>query len=187
MINRTDPTDRLNNEPNNSSFASARQTGFTTFFCDEPGCIKRFFRFQNLINHHIRGDHVFKPDKLKIHDRAIQLFKSGIEQVTPHQTHLTHGFKIISNASRDNFDEQSTSSSEEQSMDEEENETIPYELQQGWALVEPSSNTRFSSEQINYLNEKYEEGKSNGSKWDANAVFEVIHPEFLIHIRGWPL
>lgn len=181
---RDDSADRNNNKSTNSSFVDDRQAGFTTFFCDEPGCIKRFFRFQNLVNHHARGDHLFKPDKLKIRDRVIQLFKSGIEQVKPHQTILTHGFKVISNASRDHFDEQSTSSSSEQSMDEEENENIPYDLQQGWALLELNSNTRFSSEQIDYLNEKYEEGQNNGSKWDASAVFEVNYLDPFIHTHG---
>jgi hypothetical protein len=173
----------MNNESNNSLFISNRQTGFITFFCDEPGCIKRFFRFQNLVNHHDRGDHIFKPEKLRIRDKVIQLFKSGIEQVKPHQAHQIHDFKIVSNTSTDRFDEQSTSNSDEQSTSEDETETIMYELQQGWALVEPNNNTRFSPEQLNYLNEKYEEGQNNGSKWDANAVFEVNRIGFFISRR----
>jgi hypothetical protein len=103
--------------------------------------------------------------------------------VKPHQAHQIHDFKIVSNTSTDRFDEQSTSNSDEQSTSEDETETIMYELQQGWALVEPNNNTRFSPEQLNYLNEKYEEGQNNGSKWDANAVFEVNRIGFFISRR----
>ncbi|CAF1472623.1 unnamed protein product, partial [Rotaria sordida] len=164
FINDDHMKNHMNMESNSSSFIGSRRTGFTTFFCDEPECIKRFVRFQNLVNHHARGDHILKPDKLKLYDKAIQLFKSGIEQVKPHQAYQLHNFKIVSNTS--------TSSSDEESTNDDETETITYELGQCWALVEPNNNTRFSPEQINFLNKKYEEGKNNGSKWDANAVFE---------------
>ena len=159
-------------ESNNSSFMNNRQTGFDTFFCDEPGCIKRFVRYQNLINHHARGDHVFKPDKVKLRDKAIQLFKSGIEQTKPHQIQQLHNFKIVSNSSTD--------ISDKQSVNDDETGIIAHQLQKGWALLDPSDKTCFSNEQIKYLNEKYEEGKANGSKWDATAVSLVSHISMFI-------
>ncbi|CAF2871114.1 unnamed protein product, partial [Rotaria sp. Silwood2] len=90
----------------------------------------------------------------------------SIEQVKSHQTYQLHNFKIVSNIS--------TSSSDEESTTDDETETITYELRQGWTLIEPNNNTRCSPEQINFLNKKYEEGKNNGSKWNANAVFEEM-------------
>jgi hypothetical protein len=149
-------------ESNNSSFTNNRQTGFNTFFCDEPGCVKRFVRFQNLVNHHARGDHIFKPDKVRLRDKAIQLFKSGVEQAKPHQIQQLQNFTIVSNLS--------TGSSSEQSGSNDETKENIHKLQQGWALLDLSDKKSFSNQQINYLNEKYEEGKANGSKWDANAV-----------------
>jgi hypothetical protein len=142
-----------------------RQTGCVTYDCDQPGCVKRYRRFKNLINHHDRGDHVYKPDKVRLRDKAIQLFKTGTESVKPRPMQQLHNFKIVSNTS--------TSSSDEESSIDDESEITNYTLQQGWALVEPHTNIRFSPYQIKFLNEKYNEGRNNGSKWDANAVFEV--------------
>jgi hypothetical protein len=148
-----------------SSSVYNRQTSFITYDCDQPGCIKRFCRFKNLINHHDRGDHVYKPDKVRLRDKAIQLFKTGAESIKPYPIQRLHNFKVVYNTSTSSFDEESTT--------DDEPETINYELKQGWALIEPTTNIRFSPEQVIFLNEKYEDGRNNGSKWDANAVFEV--------------
>ncbi len=83
VCNDEESINRIDMEAADSSLTNNRQTGFNTFFGDEPGCVKRFVRFQNLVNHHARGDHVFKPDKVKLRDKAIQLFKSGVEQKIP--------------------------------------------------------------------------------------------------------
>lgn len=155
----------------NSSSILTGKKGFTTFSCDEPGCIKQYFRFSNLVNHHARGNHVFKPDKVRILDKAIQLFKSGVEQVKPHQFQQLHSFKILSTAS--------TSSSEDESDNNDDTESTKYELQKGWALKESRNGKRFSNKQINYLKEKFDEGKRNGSKWNPTTVFEVSCIHFL--------
>jgi len=165
-INDDHTKNHTNVESKGSSFTYNDQTGFNTFDCDQPGCIKRFRRYRNLVNHHARGDHVFKPDKVRLRDKAVQLFKCGIESVKPHQIQQLNNFKVVSNTA--------VNSSDEKSISDDEPDTINHEiLQQGWALLEPNTNIRFSPDQIKFLNEKYEEGRNNGSKWDANAVFEV--------------
>ena len=79
-INNCNTKSQINVKSKSSSSASNHQSGFITFDCDQPGCIKRYCRFKNLINHHDRGDHVYKPDKVRLRDKAIQLFKNGIER-----------------------------------------------------------------------------------------------------------
>lgn len=168
----------MNMKSSSSSSTIIVKKGFTTFCCDEPGCIKQYFRFSNLVNHHARGDHLFKPDKIRIRDKAIQLFKNGVEQVKPHQSQQLHNFKILSSASTSSSDEESDIDDEESGSDDD-TEIVTHELQKGWALKESRNVTRFSNKQISYLNEKFEEGKKNGSKWNPNAVFEVSCANFL--------
>lgn len=157
--------DQVNVKSKSSSSMDKRPTGFTTYDCDEPGCVKRFFRFKNLVNHHDRGDHVYKPDKIRLRDKAVELFKAGTESIKPYSIQQMHNFKIVYNTSAKDSDEESTS--------DDEPEIINFELKQGWALMEPITNIRFSPDQVKFLNEKYEQGRINGSKWDVNAVFEV--------------
>ena len=79
---------------NNSSTVDDRQTGFITYDCDEPGCVKRFYCFKNLINHHDRGDRVYKLDKVRLRDKAIELIKSGTKNITPRSIQQLHNFNI---------------------------------------------------------------------------------------------
>ena len=150
---------------NDLSTVDNRQTGFIIYDCDEPGCVKRFCRFKNLINHHDRGDHIYKLNKVRLRDKAIELFQSGTESLTPRSMQQLHNFKVVYNTS--------TNISDEESTGEEEQETINYKLKQAWALIEPTTSIRFSADQVKFLREKYEQGRMNGSKWDVNAVFEV--------------
>jgi hypothetical protein len=109
-------------------FTYDRQSSFSTFDCDHPGCIKRFFRYKNLVDHHARADHVYKPDKVRLRDKAIQLFKNGVEAVKPNQIHQLHNFTVISNTSN------STSDDEQSTSSDDEVESTNYILQHGWAL-----------------------------------------------------
>jgi hypothetical protein len=45
--------------------------------------------------------------------------------------------------------------------------------QQGWALSESKTGTRYSPEQIKYLTDKYNEGEAGGHKWNSSAVSSV--------------
>ena len=148
-----------------SSAMHKHPTGFITYDCDEPVCVKRFFRFKNLVNHHDRGDHIYKPDKIKLRDKAVELFQAGTEGIKPNSIQQMHNFKVVYNTSAKDSDEDSTS--------DDEPETVSYELNQGWALMKSITSIRFSPDQDKFLNEKYEQGRINGSKWDVNAVFEV--------------
>ena len=91
--------------------------------------------------------------------------KMVLKDVKPSQSRQLHNFKLIDNAS--------SSGSDEESTNDDEPDTLNNELEQGWALIEQTINTRFSPEQVKFLQEKFEEGKNNGSKWDPKSVFEV--------------
>ena len=151
----------------NTSMHDHRPLSFNSFDCDEPGCIKRFFRFQNLMNHHFRGDHVYKPDKTQLGDKAIYMFQDGVENVKSNRIPNLLNLSNVSNALN-------AIMHTEQSPDRHETERDGYILSQDWALLEPAANIRLSSDQIKFLNEKYEEGEKNGCKWHPNAVFEVV-------------
>jgi hypothetical protein len=153
-------------EPMKSSSSANQSSRFRTFDCDHPGCVKRFARFSNLVNHHARGDHLFIQEKVRLRDKAVELFKDGIERTQSHKIQSIHNFTIIHNAS-------DPGSCTEDSGNDDAINSEQDTLQQGWALQEPSLNARFSPDQVKFLTEKYTEGEMNGSKWDPNAVFEV--------------
>jgi hypothetical protein len=46
-------------------------------------------------------------------------------------------------------------------------------LLEGWALPQPKVNKRFTSEQIAFMVEKYDEGEQSGNKWNPVAVASV--------------
>ena len=119
------------------------RTGFITYDCDELECVKRFFRFKNLVKHHDRSDHVYKPDKVRLRDKAVELFKAGTESIETYSTQQLHDFKSVYNISTKNSDEESTGNGEPQ--------TINCELKQRWALVEPITNIRFSPDQVKLM------------------------------------
>ena len=141
----------------NMLMSDNRPLSFNSFDCDEPGCIKHFFRFQNLMNHHFRGDHVYKSDKTRLRDKAIYMFKDGVENVKSNRIPNLQNLSNVSNAL-------DPSINTEQSPDRHEAKFDGYKLSQGWALLEPAANIRLSPDQIKFLNEKYEEGEKNGCK-----------------------
>ena len=89
--NHDEPTMEVDNAPTSSST-------FVTFNCSTAGCVKQYRRFSNLIKHHARGDHVFKPDKVTLRDHAILMYKDRAESVKPNQTHELNHFNLVSSA-----------------------------------------------------------------------------------------
>lgn len=166
-----------------SSSAGKTSSHFITFDCDEPGCIKRYYRYKNLVNHHARGDHVYKLDKVRLRDKAVELFKHGTERIQKNQIDRLHNFKITQKITPTNDDDLSTSE-EEQSSDRREGRQTEPNLEQGWALLEQTRVIRFSPDQVKFLNEKYDEGARNGSKWDPSAVAEVILNTFFSQLHS---
>lgn len=140
-------------------------SAFVTFNCSVSGCVKQYRRYTNLVKHHDRGDHLFKPDKLNLRDRAIRMYKDRAESVKPIPIHQLKNFNII----------HSTSMSDDDDSDEIEDEANNnhYYEQQGWALSESKNVTRYSPEQIKYLTDKYDEGEASGHKWNPSAVSAV--------------
>jgi hypothetical protein len=57
-------------------------SAFVTFNCSVPGCVKQYRRYNNLVKHHDRGDHLFKPDKLNLRDRAILVCTKPVLRVS---------------------------------------------------------------------------------------------------------
>jgi hypothetical protein len=72
-----------------------RSSAFVTFNCSTPGCVKQYRLFSNLVKHHDRGDHLFMPDKIKLRDRAILMYKDRAESVKPTQIHQLNNFTLV--------------------------------------------------------------------------------------------
>ena len=164
--NHDDPTMEVDNAPTNSS-------AFVTFNCSTAGCVKQYRRFSNLIKHHARGDHVFKPDKVTLRDRAILMYKDRAESVKPNQIHELNHFNLVSSASMssDDDDDEANDGREKQDDNSQAHE------EQGWALSESKSAVRYSPDQIRYLTQKYDEGEASGQKWNPSTVACVSNTE----------
>lgn len=145
----------------------AHDSAFVTFNCSIPGCVKQYRLYSNLVKHHARGDHLFKPDKITLRDRAILMYKDRAESVKPNPIHQLNNFTVVNSTSISSDDD-----SDDDEYQKQDNKNHYYE-QQGWALSEPKAIIRYSPEQIKYLTEKYNEGEANGHKWNPSAVSSV--------------
>ncbi len=125
---------------------SDRGSAFVTFNCSTPGCVKQYRLYSNLVEHHARGDHLFKPDKMTLRDRAILMYKDRAESVKPNLIHQLNNFSMVNSTSISSDDD-------DDEHQKEENNGHNYE-QQGWALFEHKAIIRYSPEQIQYLTEK---------------------------------
>ena len=143
-----------------------RSPGFVTFDCSTPGCVKQYRLFSNLVKHHDRGDHLFMPDKIKLRDRAILMYKDHAESVKPTKVHQLNNFTLVHSTSVSSDD------NDDDEPQKEVNNNRHYQ-QQGWALSESKTVTRYSPEQIKYLTDKYNEGEASGHKWNSSAVSSV--------------
>lgn len=146
-----------------SNFTSA----FVTFSCSVPGCVRQYRLYSNLVKHHDRGDHLFKPDKVTLRDRAIRLYKDRADSVKPVPIHQLKNFNIVHSTSVSDADDDDVDGPQNKS-----NRKCYFE-QQGWALSESKNISRYSPEQIKYLTDKYDEGEASGHKWNSSAVSSV--------------
>ena len=160
--NPDEPAMEIDHAPTNSS-------AFVTFNCSTAGCVKQYRRFSNLIKHHARGDHVFKPDKVTLRDRAILMYKDRAESVKPNQIHELNRFNLVSSKSMssDDDDDDADAGSEKQDDNSQHHE------ERGWALSESKSAVRYSPDQIRFLTQKYDEGEASGHKWNPSTVASV--------------
>ena len=136
---------------------------FVTFNCSTPGCVKQYRLYNNLVKHHARGDHLFKPDKVTLRDRAILMYKDRAESIKPNPIHQLNNFTVVNSTSLLSDDD-----SENDEHQKQDNEDHNHE-QQRWALSEPKATIHYPPEQIKYLTEKYNEGETNGYKWNPSS------------------
>ena len=138
--------------------------------------MKQYRRFSNLIKHHARGDHLLKPDKVTLRDRAILMYKDRAESVKPNQIHELNylhpvpSTSLSSDADDDSDDDDGNNNEGEPHEREKRDDATQDREQQGWALSESRSAVRYSPDQIRYLTQKYDEGEANGHKWNPSTV-----------------
>lgn len=130
-------------------------------------CARWHNLYSNLVKHHARGDHLFQPDKVTLRDRTILMYKDHAESVKPNPIHQLNNFTVVNSTSISSDDD-----SDDDEHKKQDNTNRNHE-QQGWALSEPKAIIRYSSEQIKYLTEKYNEGEASGHKWNPSAVSSV--------------
>ena len=161
-----EPTMEVDNPPANTS-------AFVTFNCSSAGCVKQYRRFSNLVKHHARGDHLFKPDKVSLRDRAMLMYKDRAESVKPNQIHELNHFSLVASSSMSSDDDDDDENNERQ----EQGDNTQSPEAQGWALAENKPAVRYSPDQIRYLTQKYDEGEASGHKWNPSTVACVSNAE----------
>jgi hypothetical protein len=169
----SDVSDNLDEPAMDIGNAPVDSSAFVTFNCSTAGCVKQYRRFGNLIKHHARGDHVFKPDKVTLRDRAILMYKDRAESVKPNQIHELNHFNLVSSTSMSSDDDDDDANDERK----EQVDTTLNQEEQGWALSESKSAIRYSPDQIRYLTQKYDEGEASGHKWNPATVACVSDTE----------
>ena len=115
-------------------------SAFVTFSCSTTGCVKQYRHYSNLVKHHARGDHLFKPDKVILRDRAILMYKDRAESIKLNPIHQMNNFTVVNSTSLSSDDD-----SENDEHKKQDNEDHKHE-QQGWALSEPKATVPYSSE-----------------------------------------
>lgn len=124
--------------------------GFIIFRCSDPQCIKWYRSVLRCEDHILSGQHVYPTAKLSLLDTAVTKYKIKTDQID-----FARDLTSTTNIATSPVTSDSCS------------------LFEGWALVQPKSNKRFSSEQIAFLVEKYDEGERSGNKWNPTSVAAV--------------
>lgn len=124
--------------------------GFIIFRCSDPQCIKWYRSVLRCEDHILSGQHIYPAAKLSLLDTAVTKYKIKTDQI--------------------DFDRDLTSTT---NIATSPVTSDSCSLVEGWALVQPKSNKRFTSEQIAFLVGKYDEGESSGNKWNPAAVAAV--------------
>jgi hypothetical protein len=126
------------------------RTGFAIFRCSEAQCIKWYRSIDRCEDHIATGKHVYPSAQLSLLDVAVKTFKAQTDKVFSKST-----IAMPMNTTSDSSTNSSTC------------------LFEGWALPQPKVNKRFTSEQIAFLVEKYDEGERSGNKWNPAVVASV--------------
>ena len=120
-------------------------------FCPEDGCTKSFVKYGNLMRHLEVGKHTYSPERETLLDRALGMYKSGLEklQVTPEVPEI-----------RDAINELGI---------ELGHCTKP--IHKGWAIKADRKQCKIFNENIRtYLTEKFDEGIQGRRKWDPQEL-----------------
>lgn len=124
--------------------------GFVVFRCSDSQCVKWYRSVVRCEDHIVSGRHIYPTAKLSLLDTAVTTYKIKTDQI--------------------DFDRDLTSTTNVATSPITSSTCL---LAEGWALVQSKSNKRFSSEQIAFLVEKYDEGERSGNKWNPAAVAAV--------------
>ena len=116
------------------------------FDCYEEGCIKKFLKPGNLVNHLITGKHHRLPERTSLRDTGIQIYASKLERIGQRELVSISLQNITNAANRD---------------------PITYNLIEGWALPKGRKVTRLNPKQIGYLTNKFNDGvkKTYDGNW----------------------
>lgn len=124
------------------------------FSCPEIGCVKSFQKYSNLLSHLDVGRHVRMAERETLLDTAMHMYGSSIESIRsiPNLIPFREAAESLALPS-----------------------TASYaNLQKGWALRQNRATTRFTSEQRQYLLDKFDEGARLKQKFDARRLSETM-------------
>jgi len=123
------------------------------FDCYEEGCVKKFFKPGNLVNHLVVGKHQRLPERISLRDTGMQIYASKLERIGQRELVSVALQNTTSIANRD-----STRSN----------------LTDGWDLPKPRKVTRLTPKQTEYLTNKFNDGVKNNKRWKPEAVTTEI-------------
>ncbi|CAF1206742.1 unnamed protein product [Adineta ricciae] len=141
--------DLISSTNEDTHFNTGTQSKSKLFYCDQDGCIRRFFNYGNLLRHLASGNHFRKLEKLPMKDFAMITYKSKLDEVDNQQLISLELEKI-------NFHTNS-------------NDHLP-KLNQGWALPSPRKVQRLTPKVRQFLEEKFDDGEQRGIRWQPEAV-----------------
>ena len=119
------------------------------FECYEEGCVKKFLKPGNLVNHLVIGKHQRLPERISLKDIGIQIYASKLERIGQRELVSVAIQSAVSNSNQD---------------------SIKSTLTDGWALPKVRKVTRLTPKQIEYLTNKFNDGIKNSIRWKPEAV-----------------
>ena len=122
---------------------------FLLFRCSDEKCIKWYRSMDRCESHILSGVHVYPPEKMSLVHAAIRTYKSQTDKILSNAANALTTTDLLTHPNDSNY------------------------LEQGWALVQSKPNKRLTTQQIEFLVEKYEEGQRSGYKWNPAAVAAV--------------
>lgn len=116
-----------------------------------PTCSAAFIRMRNLILHQDSGKHKIRPEKLSMHDSALNLYGRYLEELQQ---------STIIKEIDDSIAALTTPTSEA--------------LPEGWALKKKRTNVRHSETAKKFIEKYYDEGATTGRKYDPSEVERLM-------------